>query len=273
MADSSVKFEAAEELYRKRLQRIRRFSPAFFLPMVGFVAIFSYLGYFDERTTVLIAGTLVVMVTMLQTLTKAATRSFEEDRKLQMTSRQVEQAVEEVAGPDDLWGLMKVNRRQMEQYDVQARAQGRSSHISSLIAMGAGLVIVGFGLAIAVTADDSATKYSAAIVAAVGTATGGYIARTFIRVNTAAQHHVRYYFEQPLVQSYLLTAERIADRLPERERGVQYEQIVAAALQQAGMVPQLREPAAADPEPEPEPDPAEDPTQADGEPAVDVGKE
>ncbi|MFI7527505.1 hypothetical protein [Nocardia salmonicida] len=172
----------------------------------------------------------------------------------------IDRAVEDVTGPNDLLKLMEVNRRQMEAYDVQARAQGRSSHRSSLVAMTAGLAIVGAGLWITVNAEDSATKYSAAIVAAVGTATGGYIARTFIRVNTAAQQHVRYYFEQPLVQSYLLTAERVAERLPNRKREHQYELIVAAALQQAGMVSQLRD---AD-ETESEPDPVEEPAADEG---------
>ncbi|MFE7718169.1 hypothetical protein ACFU44_03900 [Nocardia rhizosphaerihabitans] len=171
----------------------------------------------------------------------------------------LDRAVEAVSEPSDLLKLMEVNRRQMEAYDVQARAQGRSSHRSSLFAMTAGLMIVGAGLWITVNADDSATKYSAAIVAAVGTATGGYIARTFIRVNTSAQQHVRYYFEQPLVQSYLLTAERVAERLPERRRGNQYELIVAAALHQAGMVPQLRD---ATDEPESDPEPSEEPDPA-----------
>ncbi|GGK32619.1 TRADD-N-associated membrane domain-containing protein [Nocardia camponoti] len=150
------------------------------------------------------------------------------------------QAVENVSSPNDLLKLMEVNRRQMEAYDIQARSQGRTSHWSSLLAMTAGLGIVAVGMWIAVTADETATKYAAAIIAAVGTGTGGYIAKTFIQVNTTAQQHVRFYFEQPLVQSYLLTAERVIERLPESERGPQYALVVAAALGQAGLVPELR---------------------------------
>lgn len=156
----------------------------------------------------------------------------------------LDRALKELIDPNDLIALMNVNRRQMEAYDIQARTQGKSSHWSSLAAMAAGLIVVGVGLWIAVNADDSATKYAAAIVAAVGTATGGYIARTFIRVNTDAQQHVRYYFEQPLVQSYILTAERIVRQLPDDRQPDQYEAIINAALNQAGLVPELRSPAA-----------------------------
>lgn len=186
--------------------------------------------------------------------------------------KNLDQAVENVADPNDLLKLMEVNRRQMEAYDVQARAQGRSSHRSSLLAMTAGLAIVGAGLWITVNADDSATKYSAAIVAAVGTATGGYIARTFIRVNSSAQQHVRFYFEQPLVQSYLLTAERVAERLPDRKRERQYELIVAAALHRAGMVSQ-QQVGEDESEEEPEPGPVDDPASADEKPSGGAGEE
>ncbi|GAD83403.1 hypothetical protein FEK33_17395 [Nocardia asteroides NBRC 15531] len=229
----------------------------------------------DAGTAVTIAIGLVMATTATTFITRlyfGGPRSHFSAEFLDATEN-VDRAVEKVAGPNDLLKLMEVNRRQMEAYDVQARAQGRSSHRSSLFAMTAGLAIVGAGLWIAVSAENSATKYAAAIVAAVGTATGGYIAHTFISVNTSAQHHVRYYFEQPLVQSYLLTAERIADRLPESARGAQYELIVDAALQQAGLVHQLRDAAAAPPEPEREPDPAEGPPSDGGESSRDAGKE
>ncbi|NKY47990.1 TRADD-N-associated membrane domain-containing protein [Nocardia cerradoensis] len=154
----------------------------------------------------------------------------------------VHDAIAEIKDPNDLLGLMEVNRRQMDAYDAQARGQGGSSHWSSLVAMTVGLGIVGAGLTITVVASEDATKYAAAIVAAVGTATGGYIAQTFIRLNSAAQDQVRYYFEQPLVQSYLLTAERFVLQMPAAERPKQYQALVEAALKQAAMVPQHRVP-------------------------------
>lgn len=68
--------------------------------------------------------------------------------------------------------------------------------------MAVGLVMVGAGLAIVWLAPEAATKYSAAIIAATGTASGGFIAQTFIRVQQSAQDQMRYYFQQPLIHSY-----------------------------------------------------------------------
>ncbi|WP_067671742.1 TRADD-N-associated membrane domain-containing protein [Nocardia miyunensis] len=153
---------------------------------------------------------------------------------------ELESAIKDIHGPNDLLGLIQANRKQMDAYDAQARTQGSTSHWISIAAMIIGLGIVAAGFWIAVAADQAATKYSAAIVAAVGTATGGYIAQTFIRLNSSTQDQVRYYFEQPLVQSYLLTAERFVTQMPESERPKQYQALVEAALKQAAIVPQHR---------------------------------
>lgn len=262
--------DASDELDKARA-RIRARRQAAAAVFVGTTAVVLPVVVFlldPSRSVSIPLPALVSLGAVAASLLVALKFAGDDTEKSSAHARQaLDQAVENVSSPNDLLKLMEVNRRQMEAYDVQARAQGRTSHWSSLLAMTAGLGIVGVGWWIAVTAGDTATKYAAAIVAAVGTATGGYIARTFIQVNTAAQQHVRYYFEQPLVQSYLLTAERVIERLPEDERGQQYALVVAAALAQAGMVPQMRNPI---PETgqfdqaQPEAVPATDPPAAEG---------
>ena len=51
---------------------------------------------------------------------------------------------------------------------------------------------------------------------------GGYISRTFITVQQGAMLQMNYYFQEPVVESYLLTAERLAGKLdpPERTRSL-----------------------------------------------------
>lgn len=158
---------------------------------------------------------------------------YQAERREAEARGELDKAFDSLSGTDDLLGLMRTNRKQMDAYDAQARRQGMSSHRASLAAMVVGLAFVGIGLTVALLADEPSTKYAAAIIVAVGTATGGYIAQTFIRVNTTAQDHVRFYFQQPLVQSYLLTAERIVAQMPEAARAKQYERLVETALEQA----------------------------------------
>lgn len=146
-----------------------------------------------------------------------------------------QKAEDEIAGIEDLMGMIRANRKQMAAYDILARRHGSTSHRASLTAMGIGLIMVGAGLAVAWYAEDSATKYSAAIIAATATAAGGFIAQTFIRVQQRAQDQMQFYFRQPLDTSYLLTAERLASQLPEPAKGEQYARIITAALAQTGV--------------------------------------
>jgi hypothetical protein len=70
-------------------------------------------------------------------------------------------------------------------------------------------------------------------VTAAGAATGGYISSTFIKVHQNATKQLNYYFQQPLAQSYLLTAERLTTGMPEAQRVAQLELVLNAALTQA----------------------------------------
>ncbi|WP_280252988.1 TRADD-N-associated membrane domain-containing protein [Nocardia abscessus] len=148
-------------------------------------------------------------------------------------SGELAKSVEDIEGVDDLMGLMLANRKQMDAYDAIVRSQGSSSHRASLGAMAAGLIMVSVGLSVALLANESSTKYSAALIAATGTVTGGFIAQTFIRVQKSAQDQMRYYFQQPLVHSYLLTAERLAVQLPPEVRAERYQLLIDTALDQA----------------------------------------
>lgn len=145
----------------------------------------------------------------------------------------IDEAAGDIRSADDLLGLIRLNRSQIQAYDLLARKHSASSHRASLAAMAVGLVMVGAGLAIVWLAPEAATKYSAAIIAATGTASGGFIAQTFIRVQRSAQDQMRYYFQQPLIHSYLLMAERLASQLPDELRGREYSGIISASLRQA----------------------------------------
>jgi hypothetical protein len=146
---------------------------------------------------------------------------------------ELNKAIADINGIDDLPGLMLANKKQMDAYEALVRSQRESSHRASLIAMAASFCAVGAGLLVAVLSEDSATKYAAAAMAAAGAAAGGYIARTFIRAQQSAQDQMRFHVQQPLVQSYLLAAERIISMMSADVRDDQYKRILRSALAQA----------------------------------------
>jgi hypothetical protein len=106
--------------------------------------------------------------------------------------------------------------------------------------MTAGVVLIATGMAVATFADSTSTKYAAAIITAVGTATGGYISRTFLTVQRGATEQMNYYFQQQLAQSYLLTAERLVSQMPTESKESQLKRIVKTALTKAASTQQLK---------------------------------
>ncbi|MFE9785216.1 hypothetical protein ACFYO7_07540 [Nocardia salmonicida] len=149
-------------------------------------------------------------------------------------------AFEQVQDPSDVMGFLAANRKQMSTYDQIARDQASSSHRASTWAMVVGLLLVVSGIAAAIFGSDAASKYAAAIVTATCAATSGYIASTFIKVQSSTQDQMRYFFQEPLVQSYLLSAERLIGQMPGRteEHIDQYHAVITAALAQAANVNQ-----------------------------------
>jgi hypothetical protein len=150
-----------------------------------------------------------------------------------------DKAIDDIKGTGDLPGLMLANKKQMDAYEALVRSQGESSHRASLVALAATLLVVGAGLLVALVSEDSATKYSAAAMAAAGAATCGFIARNFIRAQQRAQDQMHSYLQQPLVQSYLLTAERIIGMMSNDSKDEQYKLILQSALAQTEHVPHL----------------------------------
>jgi len=158
----------------------------------------------------------------------------------QVARGEVDLAIKDILGPGDLMGLIKANRKQMDAYEDLARSHAETSYRASLLAMTAGLLLIVTGVAVAILPNSTSTKYAAAIVTAVGAATGGYISRTFLTVQRGATEQMDYYFQQPLVQSYLLSAERLVSQMPAESRGSQLELVVEAALMQAASTQQLK---------------------------------
>jgi Na+/melibiose symporter-like transporter len=127
----------------------------------------------------------------------------------------------------------------MDAYEALVRAQAESSHRASLVALAAALLVIGAGLLIALVSEDSATKHSAAVMAAAGATTCGFIAWNFIRAQQRALDQMRCYLQQPLVQSYLLAAERIIGMMSNKSRDEQYKLILQSALAQTENVSHL----------------------------------
>jgi len=131
--------------------------------------------------------------------------------------KKAREASDELSDALDLTGLLKANRKQMEAYDELARVQSRESFRNSQIAMAIGLAVLVFGALAVILVNDTASKITTATLTGLGGLLSGYISRTFLRVYERSQQQLTFFFQQPLVNSYILAADRMIERMASDE--------------------------------------------------------
>jgi hypothetical protein len=142
-------------------------------------------------------------------------------------------AIEELKYDVSFPSLLKVNQTQMDQYHDITKHQAENAYRNSQIAMGAGLVILIAAAASAVLVQNSTSKIIVAAVGAIGTAFSAYIGATFLTAYHSALAQLNFYFRQPLVNSYLLSAERLAGDMSSQRQDDVRAKIIDSMLQGA----------------------------------------
>jgi hypothetical protein len=108
----------------------------------------------------------------------------------------------------------------MDAYHELTLGQAAHAYHDTQVAMAVGFVVLAAGAVAAVTisASDTGGRVVVGGLASIGTALSGYIVATFLRAQREALAQLNVYFRQPLINSYLLTAERWAMKLPKELR-------------------------------------------------------
>lgn len=164
-------------------------------------------------------------------------QTYFRDRLEQASSRNFDVAVQRTIEASDtdeptMKNLLLLNRQEMAQYHDLTKRQARRSFANSLVAMWAGLLILAATLFVVVAPDlvPGESKLTVAALGGVGTIVSGYITRTFLRQHSLSLQQLNSFFNQPLVSSYLLTAERVASQLEEPDRTHALRTVVEEAL-------------------------------------------
>lgn len=138
----------------------------------------------------------------------------------------VGEAFEDVVDARDTASLVKANGRQLSLYDQLARGQARSSYRMSQIAMGMALLVLVSGAVGAIFVHGTVPKITTATLSGIGTALSGYISGTYLRVYERTLAQLNYYFQQPLLTSYVFTAERLTEKISRRKRDDEYSLMI-----------------------------------------------
>lgn len=112
-----------------------------------------------------------------------------------------------------LGDLSNLYSKQIEKYQTQTQARASYSFIAGIVAMAAGLAVISFGAVQLVYASAWQHAAAAGFLTAVGGSVSAYIAKTFLDVHRLSLVQLNHYFSQPVLNSHILTAQRLADQL------------------------------------------------------------
>jgi hypothetical protein len=121
--------------------------------------------------------------------------------------------------------------KQIEAYQTKTIARAGWSFLIAIVAMLSGLFLVIFGGYYAVTHPDLTQVLTSTGISAIGAATSAFITKTFLDVHKLSLNQLNHYFNQPVINSNILTAQRLADSLSDEAAKIKaYEKIIDSTV-------------------------------------------
>ncbi|MEU9093533.1 hypothetical protein [Streptomyces sp. NPDC048428] len=191
-------------------------------------------------TLVVFAGIVAIIVRERR---KSAARRNEQER--------LDNAADNLRERMELASLVNFNRVLLEKYHGIATRQANKSFVSSLIAMSIGLLVLVGAFVASMQFNALGERIFIGSLAALATAFVGYLSKTFLAVYDRSLQQLNQYFNQPVLNGYFLTAERIVERLDDPLKQDLTAQIVMDVLETGKEMHQLSVSRAAAPKPRP----------------------
>ncbi|MFE4421290.1 hypothetical protein [Streptomyces sp. NPDC056817] len=158
-------------------------------------------------------------------VSKARIKEAERERKI------LESAADRLREKMELPSLVDFNRVLLDQYHGIATDQATKAYRSSRVAMNVGLFILVVAFVAGWRYNAQGDRLFVGSVATVGTAFTAYLSRTYMQTYERALQQLNQYFNQPVLNGYFLTAERIADSLSPDRRAEVLERVVDDVLE------------------------------------------
>jgi uncharacterized SAM-binding protein YcdF (DUF218 family) len=148
-----------------------------------------------------------------------------------------ESAVERLKDQMALPSLINLNRLMLDNYHGIATNQAESSFTSSRRAMWCGFIWLLMCFSAAVFLPSAArAQLLLGSLALTGGALSAFLSRTYIHVYERSLQQLNQYFDQPLLNSYLLSAERIIGEMDTSNRDQAYQAVLERLLQSSSRV-------------------------------------
>lgn len=145
------------------------------------------------------------------------------DESLRAQKKYEAKVLEKLQETTKLATLMDLNQGQIKDYHRIVTRQADKSFRSSQAAMGIGVAMLVVCLASGFIVDAAQIRWFIAGLATLSTTMAGFLNRTYIGMYRDCIRQLNRYFDQPVLNSYFLTAERLSEGLKEFEAGPAHE--------------------------------------------------
>ena len=145
---------------------------------------------------------------------------------LEARAGDVARLLEESRSAVQMGSLFNLYSKQIEKYQTQTQARASWSFIFALVAMIAGLGLVVWGGSHIIAGGGWEHVAAGSIISITGGAVSAFITKTFLDVHRMSLLQLNHYFRQPVLNTNILTAQRLADQLPEADKQKAYAEII-----------------------------------------------
>lgn len=161
----------------------------------------------------------------------------ESDRKAAYEQQEIDERIEQEAAAAEVdkhfASGLRLNRSLLKRYhDLSTEQAHASFRLAHYVMIATATILIG-GTVAALVAPSPTASVTIGALAGLTSALSGYISSTLITSYRVAVQQAQVYFREPLAGGYLLSAERLASNLPEKDQSQATQQVINGLVQAA----------------------------------------
>jgi hypothetical protein len=154
---------------------------------------------------------------------------------LEQRVEEVNKLIESSQAALQVGNLFDLYSKQIDKYQTETQARAGWSFIFAIFSMVSGLAFVAWGGAHILMNPGWEHVAAGTGISAIGGSIGAFITKTFLDVHRLSLSQLNHYFQQPVLNSYILTAQRVVECIDEKTaKRKAYESILASVLTLVG---------------------------------------
>ena len=154
---------------------------------------------------------------------------YESHDGLREKTEEIRKIVEESQNAIVMGRLSNLYTQQIEKYQQETRSRAGWSFIFAIISMFLGMVFLFWGGSFILSEAGAEHVAAGASISAIGGGISAFITKTFLDVHKLSLTQLNRYFQQPVINDHIMTAQRLAEDVENEDvRTASYEKLISS---------------------------------------------